>query len=158
MKSIKVSSKNEAAIVAALAAVNGSATQHTFVNAWEIATVVRDLELAVVNFVGSKDAAVGAVAFVGSGKAVAKAYKYPRKTTRIKLHRRSSGWFLVDVQSDVEYARAGTTVLKLTLEQDAKAVANLRSQYRVQSPTMPQSVQVQSADATVEQNNVHITA
>lgn len=132
MKAIKITDKNSAAICAALAAVNGKATEHTWTTFGDIDYLAKVAERQLVDLVGSEKAAVGARYKATSGNKVAKAYKYTRAGTAIILERRSTGWFLVDAVFVTLYPNTGgARVLTLTPDQDAKAIEVLRSSYLV---------------------------
>ena len=132
MKPIKITEANSVAIVMALDAVNGKAWNHTFSTYKEIANLASDAETRVVGLVGSQKAAVGAVLKAVSGQKVANSYKYTRTGTRVYIERRSTGWFLIDIVSEILYAnQGGARVLTLTPAQDEKAIEVLRAEYLI---------------------------
>jgi hypothetical protein len=132
MKPIKITEKNSAAIVAALAAVNGKATAHAWTTFGDIDYLARVAEVKLLDLVGSQKAAVGASFRATSGSKVANSYKYSRSGTAVTLERRSTGWFLVHAAEQTLYPNTGgDRRLVLTQAQDAKAVEVLRSTYMI---------------------------
>ena len=132
MKAVKITEKNSAAIVAALAAVNGKATAHSFTMFGDIDYLARVAEKQLLDLVGSQKAAVGAAFRATSGSKVANSYKYARSGTLVALERRSTGWFLVHAAEQTLYPNTGgARRLVLTQAQDAKAVEVLRSTYTI---------------------------
>jgi hypothetical protein len=132
MKAIKITEKNSAAIVAALAAVNGKAGAHAFTTFGDIDYLARLAEVRLLDLVESQKAAVGAGFRATSGSKVAHAYKYSRSGTAVTLERRSIGWFLVHAAEQTLYPNTGgDRRLVLTQAQDAKAVEVLRSTYTI---------------------------
>lgn len=132
MKPIKINEENSVAIAMALDAVNGKAWNHAFTTYSEIAKIAAQAETRVVGLVGSQKAAVGAVMQAVSGQKVANSYKYTRTGTRVYIERRSTGWFLIDIVSEILYAnQGGARVLTLTPAQDAKAIEVLRASYLI---------------------------
>jgi hypothetical protein len=128
---IKVEKTNAVAIEAALRAVNGRACDHAYTMADEIEKIAQECELQMLELVGSKKAAVGALAESTSGKEMPNAYRYSRIGTTVTIQRCASGWFLVGVASATLYQAGGRARLTLTAEQDSRAVARFRSQYQV---------------------------
>ena len=135
MKAIKVTTENHPAISSALLACSGKATAHTYTAASEIAAIADAAERNLIDLLGAKKFAIGAVVSATSGKAVSNAYCRrsfgPRVATRIVLERRSTGWFLTLVVRDDIYQSGGGSTLTLTAGQDERAVKVLREQYRV---------------------------
>jgi len=111
MKPIKITAANTEAINAALKAVNGKATIHTFTHAWEIAGLVNaaDAELARIQL--PKTMHVGAKYHAVSGDKVSNSYAKKAGTriaTNVRLERRSTGWFLVGIEADEVWQQGGT--------------------------------------------------
>ncbi len=129
MKPIRITEQNRAAIVAALANVNGKATAHTFTTYQQIEQIAAAAEKQLIGLVGSQKAAVGARFEATSGDKVANAYKYARIGTRVKLERRATGWFLIDAMEWMLYQNGGDRRLTLTAAQDARAVELFRAGY-----------------------------
>lgn len=134
MKAIKIEAKNKAAIESALKAVNGKSDAHAYTTMEEVVCVANDYEKKVVKLVGAKARAVGAIAYSESGGSVPDAYKYSRHGTSLKIERRSTGWFLVDVKQVEIYKDGGRDRLFLTAEQDAAAIDELRKAYSIIKP------------------------
>ena len=134
MKPIKIVNTNALAIQAALDAVRGRATEHTHSGAVEIVAIADTAEKTVIALVGSKKTAIGAKVFDTSGLAVSNAYSrkaYARVATAIEIERRSTAWYLTDIVKTEIGQHGGNRRILLTGEQDALAVAKLRSGYLV---------------------------
>lgn len=127
---ILIDPKNETKIVAALAAANGRASDHTYTTLGDIAAVAREAEAAVLAVL-PKTLAPGAVYTAVSGGPVPRSYKYRRNGTYVRLERGSTGWFLVNVDRIEIYDKGGSSALHLTQEQHLEAVARFSSAYRV---------------------------
>jgi len=99
MNAIKIAPENEAAIEAALLAVNGDATEHTFTKFSELLDLANKAELVVEGIVGDKASAPGAVLLAISGEAVAnkRGDRYGRRATSITIERQVSGWYLTHI-------------------------------------------------------------
>ena len=138
LKPIKINAANAAAIVAALAAVNGKADAHTYTLASEVMYVANVAESALADIGIAKARRAGAVYGSTSGSRVASAYKYSRIGTRIEMTRRSTEWYLTEVCAATLFGQAGRDWLKITAAQDAEAVAHLRSSYAVAKAVEPQ--------------------
>lgn len=132
MKPIRIIEKNKAAIVSALAAVNGKATAHAWTTYADIEYLSKVAEKQVIDLVGSQKAAVGARMTATSGGKVANAYRYSRSGTWAVIDRRSTGWFLISVDHRTLYLSGGTRELILTAAQDRRAVEVLRTKYTVE--------------------------
>lgn len=131
---ILIDPKNEAKIVAALAAVNGRASDHTYTTLGDIAAVARDAEAALLAIL-PKTLAPGAVYTAVSGGPVPRAYKYRRNGTYVRLERGAAGWFLVNADRIEIYDKGGFSTLHLTQEQHLEAVTRFSSVYRVMPVT-----------------------
>lgn len=129
-KPIKVVQSNEAALAAALDAVNGTASMHTY-SAYDILALLAPWAEKQVLKLVPKSAAAGAVVEAVSGNSVAKAYKYSRKATYVRIERRSSAWYLVEVRASEIGKSGGYAKVQLTAAQDAEAVARLRRSYSI---------------------------
>lgn len=112
---------------ATLAAVNGKAVEHTYTQR-ELLDVAARAEAQLEQLGLLVRERPGATVQALSGGKVPSAYKYPRKLTRAKLERTSSGWWLTDCRADT--GREGHETLVLTAAQDAAAVAHFRKGYR----------------------------
>ena len=127
---ILIDPKNEAKIVAALGAVNGRASDHTYTTLGDIAAVAREAEKQLLALL-PKTEAPGAVFTSVSGGAVPRSYKYRRIGTYVRLERGSSGWFLMDVGRMEIYDGGGYQTLHLTQDQHVEAVTRFSKQYRI---------------------------
>jgi hypothetical protein len=95
MKPIQIALENDAALVAALAAVNGWATAFTVTQACEVHQAAADAEKRLETL--PKASRAGARAEYVPGGPAARAYKYAPASTRIRMERRASGWYLTGV-------------------------------------------------------------
>lgn len=133
MKAIKITAENAAAIELVLHEANGRSTAHAYTTFGEIADVASGAEKALAGLMLKKDFS-GAVWRETSGGSVPNSYKGIRNGTAITIERRSAAWYLVSVsQVSLFKAGGGAGRLQLTTEQDAAAVAKLRSQYSVKA-------------------------
>jgi hypothetical protein len=112
---------------AALAAVNGQATEHTYTEyALEHVAARAEAQMTALGLTQAQRA--GAVVHCVSGGSVPNAYKFSRWLTRATLTRTSGGWWLTAASRVSGWA--GFEALYLTEQQDAAAVAHLRKGYR----------------------------
>ena len=131
----QVCPKKQVAILAALQAVNGGATTHAFTTYGEIEGLARCAEMELQRLQLAPRDRVGASYTCVSGAAVANAYKYARTGTRVILHRRIAGWYLVEIERTPIFAQGGGRPrLTLTGEQHAVAVKRRRERYVVLRP------------------------
>ena len=135
MKAIKITADNAAAIEAALSAVNGNATKHTYGIADKILELARVAERDLFNLLERKADMKGTVLTATSGGgSMPNSYKYSRTVTHVKMERRSADWWLVAVESGSLFPNQhGGTHMTLTKEQDARAIEVLRKQYSIAS-------------------------
>lgn len=126
---IKIEESNSVVIEAALRVVNKHAYEHAYTTFLEIYSIAQEYEKIVIDIVGSKKAAVGAMVSATSGGPVPNTYKYSRVCTIVKMVRRATGWFLVSIDHGLIYKGGWKVVLTLTESQDSIAVARLRSKY-----------------------------
>lgn len=132
MKAIKITADNAAAIEAALSAVNGKATAHTYTTAQEIIELAKRAESTLFNLLDRKADMKGAVMTATSGGSMPNSYKYSRTVTHVKMERRSADWWLVAVEAGSLFPNQhGGIDMTLTKEQDARAIEVLRKQYYV---------------------------
>ncbi|HAL39094.1 MAG TPA: hypothetical protein DCP03_13700 [Polaromonas sp.] len=136
MKPIKITVQATNEIQIALRAVNGTATAHTLHDAVDIIDLAKQAEKTVVCLVAAKARAQGAVLVHTSGDSVARAYQNSRKATTVRLERRSSDWYLVDISEAKINTEAGKQKLWLSEAQDAFAITELRAQYSIIKPAV----------------------
>ncbi len=117
--------------------VNGDARDHTF-NARDILWLTQQIEDELAALGIPKKDRNGAAVYASSGDAVPNSYKYKRIGTGVRLLRGSTHWFLVSAKRETIWQEGGGYRLVLTQEQDAKAVAVLRSGYAVAPAVMTQ--------------------
>ena len=92
-------------------------------------------ERRLLELIGFKKFAVGAIYTAQSGGRVSYAYGHRRVATRIKMERRQSGWWLIDVtKCGLNVYQGGETQLLLTTAQDQIAVKFLRARYTISRP------------------------
>jgi len=125
MKPLKITASNEAAIVAALAAVNGKAVSHTFTSISEVVQAAIRAELAGLALVHSKSHLQGCKYLTHSGDTVPNSYKYARQGTQMTLMRRSECWWLINASSVDLYKSPRPNALYLTRAAADKARADL---------------------------------
>lgn len=130
-KKIKINIDNAQAINAALLAVNGKATAHTYCNAEDVIELAEKAEAEVIGLVGSKKGAVGAHVVFVSGLRVSNGYNYSREATTIAMERKSTGWFLIDIARENIYPEGGYSKIFLTENQHQLAIGVLLKKYSV---------------------------
>jgi len=133
MKPIRITPDNAIHIEAALIAVNGKATAHTFTSYSEIEALAKRAEEALLTLVGAKKRAPGAVYPATSGAPVSNGYDkmtHSRIATVVYLKRGSDAWFLIGAKATQVYKEGGgKSVLRLTQAQADHAVATFKSQF-----------------------------
>ena len=124
-----------AAIVAALKAANGKATAHTYTRAVDIAALARTAEAKLEALGIPKAMRAGAAMMATSGSKLPNAYKYAAQATIVRLIRKGAGWYLESAgATDLHPGSTPAERLRLTPNQDAKAIAVLRTQYALITP------------------------
>ena len=132
MKSIKIT--DTAAIDAALLAVNGKATAHTYTHAHQVAKIADEAEAELEALGIPKKHRAGARYTAQSGSRLANAYKHGAISTCVTLTRNSTSWTVASVSQITLYpGQSPQPIFILTAAQDAIAVANFRRKYSVQS-------------------------
>lgn len=129
---IKICFGTEEKIEAALRAVNGSATAHTYASAFAIANIALRAESELARSLVNRSNAAGAKYISVSGIDVARSYKRPRAATRVTLLRGSTAWYLVGVESVQIWQQGGRSRLVLTREQADRAAAIFLSRFDVE--------------------------
>jgi hypothetical protein len=124
---IKVSDDNAAKIQAALDAVNGRASEHTYRTYGDIARLVTEAETRRADLRLSKREAKGIQVVSVSGDAVPTAYKWSRNATRVELTYCATGWCLTDLASTTIYADGGGSCTSLTPDLANLAVAKFQA-------------------------------
>jgi hypothetical protein len=128
---IKITAANRDAIEAMLAKANGKAGAHTYVHCSSIEAIAEAAENRLVAVGVPKAERTGAAYRSTSGDRVASSYNHSRRATVVDLLRRAGGWYLVTASEATIWQQAPNDVITLTAAQDAKAVAALRSNYRI---------------------------
>jgi hypothetical protein len=132
MKPIKINVENSPAIAAALKAVNGKATTHTFTTGGAVHAIADLAEANLDRLNLPKSHRVGAVFVQQSGEVLPARYNNRAITTNIRIERKSSGWVLTDISPSGLYPRSNPDrMLILTEAQDAKAIEVLRRAYLI---------------------------
>ncbi len=129
---IKIEAKNRDVIEAALKAVNGTASRHTYGSFVDVENAMRYADVQMDRLGIPRGYRKGAKYIEQSGDTLPKAYGYEAKTTTITIERGSSAWYLVEVKESGLYPRSKPLMrLTMTAEQDGIAVAQLRKKYVV---------------------------
>ena len=127
---IKITEANLEKIQAALDAVNGKATEHTYSRAETVISIANRAEVVVLSMLAKKDAK-GARFISNSGSTMPNSYRYSRKGTQLVMERTSKGWTLTEVAEITLWKEGGKDYLRLTLAQDKLAVSRFRKNYGV---------------------------
>lgn len=137
MKPIRITAKNNTAIVAALLAANGRAEEHCVTGMYQVQAHVNVAEAKLTALAVPKREWAGASFTVTSGQPVSNAYgkkSSTRRATRLTVERRSTGWFLTNVECVDIYQQGGAPVrLTLTAPQSRIATLAFQAQFEVQS-------------------------
>jgi hypothetical protein len=131
IKAIKIEDKNALKIEALLRKVNGKSTAHTFNKFEEIKVLVDSAEKRLESVLGGKSHFADAQVLATSGKELPNAYKYLRVTTEVMLHRKSTGWFIMNANAIHRYHNRVRTKLKLTDAQKEWATHRMLEQASV---------------------------
>jgi len=129
---IKLTNDNINLVQDMLDRVNGRATTHCYTLAAQIYDLAEAAEAQLGNLGIAKTRRAGASYAATSGSALPSSYKYSAKATWVKLHRRASGWYLVDCSAtEIRPGSPPSQWLTLTADQDAAAVKLFREAYHV---------------------------
>ena len=122
-----------ARINAALEAVNGRATQHTFRGNSDLAEVARMAETALDKIGLPKGERKAAVATMVSGDKLPSAYKWSRNVVRtsVTIERGPRDWFLVAVERSEGGDPPGQPTVTISADQRVAAMAVLEKQNRI---------------------------
>lgn len=131
LKPIKIEKNSESEIVDALSAVNGRASAHTYTSFNQILKLSERAEQNLEYCLLPQKYRRGAVFESTSGGKVLNAYRYSRTATRVRIMRKSSDWYLVDVESDRIFKEGGKSKLILTESQSEVAVGYFRKRFHV---------------------------
>jgi len=141
-KQIRIDPANANSIEAALKAVNGKATAHTYTAYAEIKNLADFGERRLERMEVPKSGRAGASVTGVSGDKMPNAYKHARQATVARVERRSAGWYLAHVGEATLWPQQGGGLrLSLTATQDADAVRRFRSTYdtvTVPTPDLPE--------------------
>lgn len=134
MKAIKITVENSAAIETALKEVNGKATAHAYTRAYDILALADRADANLDKLGIPKAIRPGARYISESGERLPARYRYTAQTTRVVIQRRSSAWWLIEVQPSSLYPKSNPfRQMVLTSAQDEKAIEALRRAYMVQA-------------------------
>ena len=135
MKPIKIAAQNSQQIVECLKSVNGRAHDHAYTDSSEIEYLADKAEAELERLGLPKTFRAGAIYRETSGNRVSNSYArkcFFRAATSVTLERRSTGWFLANVQRvDVGQQGCGEGRLSLTTAQSAEALVRFIRQYDV---------------------------
>ena len=98
LMAIKIETEKLEAIQAVLNAVNGKAKKHTITDAEDVDSFAYDVEWDLRNRGVTLKAMRGVIAIFTPAGPRAASYRYKAETTRIDIERRSSGWYLINVE------------------------------------------------------------
>ena len=129
MKEIKILKQNSAAIEAALAEENGSATEHTFSTFSAISFIAEKSEARAYALLQSKNHLTGTIVTCHSGKSIANSYHGKRVATLVTIRRKAGGWYLTGVSRLITWGEAGALNIHFTEKQDLRAIYVLRKNY-----------------------------
>ena len=129
MKEIKILKQNAAAIEAALAEKNGSATEHTFSTFSAIKDIAERSEAKAYALLQSKNDLIGTIVTCQSGRSVANSYRGKRVATLVTIRRKAGGWYLTGVSRLTTWGEAGALNIHFTEKQDLRAIYVLRKNY-----------------------------
>ncbi|MBU2568417.1 MAG: hypothetical protein KJ725_00005 [Gammaproteobacteria bacterium] len=133
-KPIKISAENSTHINNILNEINGKATAHTYIAAYQIIELANIAENKLYQLLANKKLMSGARYTARSGKELPRAYKNSRICTHVELECRYSGdWRLVEVSSETGCYKKVNPSLVLTPEQDERAISELRKRYIIQN-------------------------
>ena len=104
MTAIKITPANAARIQAMLAEANGRATSHT-IRACSEVIAIADAAEDMLSALPKAERAGATLVHTPAGPS-AKSYKYAAATTRLFMHRRATGWFLISAERAEVYPRA----------------------------------------------------
>ena len=107
---MKISLNNEAAVTAALRAVNGRANEHVYRDAADVRAAVADVESDLRRYGVRKSDWRGVLATLESGDRLPNSYKYAARSTLITLERGAGVWFLTG--ADASEHRGGEKPFK----------------------------------------------
>jgi hypothetical protein len=113
---IKIESKNENEIQAALAAVNGKALSFTITSYAQVEAYAAGVEDVVKKTKLPKKERLGIRAYITPAGPSAKSYKYASKSTGLTIEYGAAGWYLVRVASTDVFPRQPERI-KITITQ-----------------------------------------
>lgn len=123
MKPIKISAENAQTIETTLRAGNGRATAHTWTSYGSILDLANEAEQALENHLIPKAMRSGATCTKSSGGYLANAYNNTAIQTTATIERRSSAWYLTEVEATTLYPKTNNRArLSITQEQADYAI------------------------------------
>jgi len=128
---MKININDTSKIEAALEAVNGQSTAHTYTQARQLELEARHAEGLLQELGIPKGSRKGAVYVATSGGSVPNAYRYARQATSITLTRGTNEWFLTGVESVRIWRTAPKPVLTLSQDQAAEARRRFEDRFEV---------------------------
>lgn len=144
-KHIKIDSDHATQLRISLAEANGTAEAHAFTRWQDLERLAEAAERQLEALGVAKGRRAGASVIAVSGGTVANAYKFSRKLTRVRIERKTAGWYLTSAER--LSGHRGSFTLMLTPAQDAEAVATLRMRYEcVRATSTEEPIGKTSAD------------
>jgi hypothetical protein len=126
-KHIKIDADHGLQLFIALEDVNGGAREHTYTSAKELEWLAERAERQLEALGVAKKRRAGASVIAVSGGRVPNSYKYRRNLTRVRMERKTAGWYLTSAERLLGHR--GGYALSLTPAQDAEAIATVRMGY-----------------------------
>jgi hypothetical protein len=133
---IKVIERNSAKIQAALDAVNGRASEHTYRVYRDIAALVADAEARRRNLRLYKNEAKGMQLHCISGLRVPRAYKWSRNATRVELTYCATGWCITALDRTTISGEGGSLRILLTPALDRVAFTRFQAALHTVLPAL----------------------
>jgi hypothetical protein len=149
-KPIKIDFAYAKQLQAMLDKVNGKARTYTFAASGQLLLLAEDAERQLNALGVAKARRKGASAIAVSGGTMPRAYKFSRQLTKVRIERRTAGWYLISAEQ-ISGHRGGSMLI-LTPAQDAEAVANLRLTYECARPKPADGWPTSKGDEGWQQN------
>ena len=130
---IKITAANAAKINAALDAANGKATSHT-IRSWVLVDTIAEAAESRLAALPKAQRKGATLVHVPAGPS-ASAYKYAAQTTRLRMERRATGWFLVSAERAEVYPRAPQRdVMTISSEQRDEIARRAVAEFNIHNP------------------------
>ena len=143
---IKVAQQNATKIYEALAAVNGKAVSFTISSHSAVAAYAAAVEKLLEQSQLPKAERGGVVAQIRPSGPSASAYKYPAKSTTIRIERGPKDWFLVGVSETTVYPKEAESIaVTISPAQRDTIARQALADYRLAEPAKVETVIVTHA-------------